>query len=229
MSAVAADGLTKRFEFVHALRDISFSLPRRAALLVVGPNGSGKTTLLRLLATATRPSSGSARVFGHDLVREADAVRQLTTFVGTAGGVYEGLTARENLRFAATMSGKADASEKLLRFVGLGSVTNRPVRTFSQGMKRRLALARAWLLAPRLLLLDEPFSGMDAEGIELVEMLIQDVRSRDGSIVLATHEWERGLALADTVLALSEGRQMEVAAARDFSAPRVRLSSGEPR
>ncbi len=220
--AVVTEGLTKRFGYSYAVHQLSITVPHRSVLLVVGPNGAGKTTLLRLLATALRPSAGRATVFGHDLVRDADAVREIIAFVSTSHGMYEALTATENLSFAAAMSGRPDPEKLLLDRVGLGQVADRPVRTFSQGMKRRLALARAWIQTPRLLLLDEPFSGLDAEGHQLVEALVSEVTARGGSVILATHQWERGLGLADLVVALAGGRQMEVAAAEDVSAPRLR-------
>jgi ABC-type multidrug transport system ATPase subunit len=110
--------------------------------------------------------------------------------------------------------------------VGLARVAGRLVRTFSQGMKRRLALARASLLAPRLLLLDDPFSGLDAGGGALVDALVLEVKAKGGAVILATHEWERGLPLADTVIALAGGRQVEVAAAEAVSAPRLRALAG---
>lgn len=227
--AVQTLGLSRRFAHHYALRELSLSVPPSSGLLVVGPNGAGKTTLLRLLATALRPSAGGATIFGRDLVRDADAVRGVTVFVGTAHGMYEALTARENLAFAAAMSARPGAEESLdalLERVGLVHVSHRPVRTFSQGMKRRLALARAWLLAPRLLLLDDPFSGLDTEGLRLVEALVLEVKAQGGAVILATHEWERGLPLADTVIALSAGRQREEAAAEAVSAPRLRALAG---
>src|SRR3970282_435234 len=170
--AVQTQGLSRRFDLHVALRDLSLTLPPASALLVVGPNGAGKTTLLRLLATSLRPSAGRALVFGHDLVRDADAVRQFTAYIGTAHGMYEGLTAKEKLAFAA----------------------------FSQGMRARLARARGWMLAPRLLLLDDPFSGLDAEGTLLVDALVREVKSAGGSAWLAPHWWRRGPQLAHLVV-----------------------------
>ena len=224
--AVQTQGLSRRFDLHVALRDLSLTLPPASALLVVGPNGAGKTTLLRLLATSLRPSAGRALVFGHDLVRDADAVRQFTAYIGTTHGMYEGLTASENLAFAAAMSGRPDQSAAVLERVGLSEVAHKSVRTFSHGMKRRLALARGWMLAPRLLLLDDPFSGLDAEGTLLVDALVREVKSAGGSAVLATHEWERGLHLADLVIGLARGRQVEAAPAAEVSGPRLRALAG---
>lgn len=210
--AVVAEGLTKRFGFVYAVRELSLSLPRSNVLLVIGPNGSGKTTLLRLLATALVPTTGRVSIFSADLIREPDAVRRIAAFVAAAPGLYDGLTARENLAFAAAMSGVRGEPLEWLERAGLASMADDPVRTFSQGMKRRLALVRAWMRAPKLLLLDEPFSGLDADGVHLVEALIADVKSRDGSVIICTHEWERGMRLADLMMTLAGGRVAEVSA-----------------
>ncbi len=216
--AVQARGLARRFDRAYALRDFTLDLPAGKTLLLVGPNGAGKTTLLRLLATGLRPSRGTACVFGHDLLKESDDVRRLSVYVGVAHGMYAGLTARENLAFAASMSGRADHGAAVLDRVGLAPVADRLVRTFSHGMTRRLALARAWLLDPRLLLLDDPFSGLDAEGTHLVDVLVAEVKAAGGSVILATHEWERGRSLADEVIGLTAGRQVE--------APRARAAAG---
>lgn len=219
--AVAADGLSRRFGLVQAVRGVSLSLSPGSVLLLVGPNGSGKTTLLRLLATALRPTAGWAQIFGRDAVREAGAVREITAFVGSSPGLYGALSAIENLEFAAAMSGVRRPGVASLEAVGLNHVAHRPVRTFSQGMKRRLALARAWMRAPRLLLMDEPFNGLDADGLRVLEQFVNDVKNRRGSIVLATHEWERGLTLADSVIALVDGRTVAMAPSEQFSAARL--------
>src|SRR5438445_11070165 len=150
--AVSAHGLSRRFHVEWAVRDVTFVLPPRSVLLLVGPNASGKTTLLRLLATALRPTDGCGSIFGCDLVRDADAVRRLTALVGTSAGAYDLWTARENLRFAAAMGARPAAPVAVwLARVGSTAVADTPVRTLSNGMTRRPALARAWLSSPRLL------------------------------------------------------------------------------
>lgn len=229
--ALTVSGLSRRFGSTWAVRDVTFILPPRSALLVVGPNGSGKTTLLRLLATSLRPTSGGATVFGLDLVGDAGAVRGMAAFVGASPGVYDLLTAAENLQFAAAMCGHPNEPViPHLERAGLAEVAHRPVRTFSQGMKRRLALARAWLATPRLLLLDEPYGGLDRDGGQIVDAMVAETKRRGGSVVLATHEWERGAAVADTVLALAAGRPAEVVPADRFtpSGPTT-VTGGPPR
>jgi len=228
--AIDTEGLSRRFGSHDALRDVTLTLAPSSVLLIAGPNGAGKTTLLRLLATALRPSRGRGSVFGRDLVREADAVRRLTVLVGVGGGAYGALTGTENLAFAAAM-GRAPAGPSeiasLLERVGLSRAAGRPVRTYSQGMRRRLALARAWLLRPRLLLLDDPFGGLDAEGAALVAALVAEVRASGGAAVLAAAEWQRGLSLADRVVALAEGRQVDAADVQRIS-PLLRTLVGGP-
>jgi heme exporter protein A len=225
--AVIACGLARRFHVEWAVREVTFVLPPRSVLLLVGPNASGKTTLLRLLATALRPTDGCGSIFGCDLVHQADAVRRLTAFVGTSPGVYDLLTARENLRFAVAMGGRPDAPiAGWLDRVGLTAVADHPVRTLSNGMKRRLALARAWLASPRLLLLDEPYSGLDSEGLSLVAEMAAETTRRGGSVIIATHEWERGMKVADTVLALAAGRPVEVGPAAKLTAADMAAAAG---
>ncbi len=195
-----------------------------SVLVIVGPNGAGKTTLLRLLATALRPTRGRGAVFGRDLAREADAVRRLAVMVGTGGGAYGALSGAENLAFAAAMAGvkttRADVAG-LLERLGLAAAAERPVRAYSQGMRRRLALARAWLQRPRLLLLDDPFGGLDAEGAALVAAIVEEVRSAGGAAVLAAPSWERGNPLADRVMLLEGGRRLDAG-----DPPRLRALAG---
>lgn len=229
MQAVVADGLSRRFGSVWAVRGVSLSVSPGTVLLLVGPNGSGKTTLLRLLATAVRPTAGWGSVFGHDLIRQPHRIREITALVGTSPGVYGTLSGRENLEFAAAMSGAPVPGRSLLARVGLEQVAGRPVRTYSQGMKRRLGLARAWMRTPSLLLLDEPFNGLDADGLHVLEALILETTNRGGSVIMATHEWERGLTLADTIVALAGGAMAASAPTEEFSSARMRALTGAVR
>lgn len=225
--AIATTALTKRLGTTWAVRDLTFAVPQGSVLLVVGPNGSGKTTLLRVLATALRPTSGSATIFGHDIVAQADAVRAQAAFVGTTPGVYDALTARENLQFAAAMYGRRPEPMTLwLERVGLAGLDDHPVRTFSNGMKRRLALARAWLNAPSVLLLDEPYTSLDAEGVRLVDSMVAETTRGGGCAVVATQEWERGTLIADAVLVLSAGRMVDLTPAAQFSAHILTTAGG---
>jgi heme exporter protein A len=174
----------------------------------MGHNGSGKTTLLRIVATTLRPTRGCGKVFGHDLVKEADAIRGQVGALYHAPGVYGDLTARENLEFARRMWGGSSevGVDAALERVGLARAANQPAAGFSSGMTRRLALARLIMRPPRLLLLDEPYASFDADGIDLVNAMVRDTADRGGIVLIATHDPERSSAVVDEVVTLQEGR-----------------------
>jgi len=206
--AVEVEELCRRFGRHWVLRGVTLRLERGEAVAVLGRNGSGKTTLLRLLATVLRPHRGAARIFGRDLVREAPAVRGLVGVLGHAAGLYEDLTAEENLRFAALMQGLKPEPARLRRVleeVALADVTER-VRAYSAGMRRRLALARLLLSPPRLLLLDEPYASFDADGVARVNAFVAETVAGGGAAIIATHDPERAGGVVDSVLLLDQGR-----------------------
>lgn len=205
--AVEARGLTKLFATTPALIRVDLTVPAAAVVALLGGNGAGKTTLLRVLATSLRPTSGKAHVFGADVTADGRAVRRLIDFLPASGGVYPELTGRENLRFCARMRGSETAStiDGVLACAGLARVADDPARTYSSGMLRRLGLARLMLTRPRLALLDEPYAGLDEEGRELLDGFLGELRARGGSALLATHEQDRALTVADGVCRLERG------------------------
>lgn len=207
LDPVVTDALGRRFGAVVALRGVGLRVREGTCLLLLGPNGSGKTTLLRVLATALRPTEGRAWVCGYDVVSEGHRVRELCAFLGTSPGVYAGLTGFENLCLAADLCGRPRWQvAELVGWAGLEQVAHRLVRTYSLGMRRRLALARVRLQEPRVLLLDEPFVGLDEEGTRLVGELVTGVKNRGGAVVLATHDRDRARAVCDAVAELESGR-----------------------
>jgi heme exporter protein A len=209
MYAVDVQGVAKRYARVWALRDITFQIARGELVCLFGPNGSGKSTLLRILATLSRPTRGSAHAVGHSLQTEGDLVRSRIGFLGHRPQVYAELSAVENLRFAAVMYGRQAARPDLRRAVeavGLGAVADVPVRGYSQGMVQRLALARATLHDPELLLLDEPFNALDAQGLDIMDRLLDRFAESDRTVLLATHWLDRVEGRASRVLALAAGR-----------------------
>jgi heme exporter protein A len=185
-----------------ALAGVTLALSEGETLAVFGANGAGKTTLLRILATLLRPHRGTTRVLGSELPREGWAVRGRIGFLGHEPLLYRDLTARENLRFHARLHGVDPARvDHLLDAVGLRRRADDPVHTFSRGMVQRTAVCRAVLHAPALLLLDEPFAGLDPGAAALVAPLLEG-----GTRVVISHDVEAGLAGADVVLGLRAGR-----------------------
>jgi heme ABC exporter ATP-binding subunit CcmA len=199
---------------------VSFELGAGHCLVLLGPNGAGKTTLLRILSTLLRPTSGALRVGDADALREPERVRALIGMVAHGSHVYEDLTARENLRFWETMRGGDAAPGRLaaaLAQVELDPVANERVRTFSAGMKRRLGLARVLLARARVLLLDEPFTGLDRRGRKWLNEFLLAFKASGGAAVVATHSFGGGLGVADRVGILGGGRLLLDRPAADLS------------
>lgn len=206
--AVQARRLTKLFGTTPALLRVDLDVPTGSVCVLIGGNGAGKTTLLRLLATAARPTSGSARVHGLDVAADPGAVRPLVDFLPATGGLYLDLTALENLRFCTDMRSLHLGDAALLAALeraGLGAVAGERLRTFSTGMLRRVALARLGLTRPPVALLDEPYAGLDDDGRELLAEMLSELRADGRTAIVATHEQERAGALADTVYRLERG------------------------
>lgn len=202
--AIELRGLCRRFGERVALRDITLSVPPGATLAVLGRNGAGKSTLLRILATLLRPHAGEARLLGAALPADAWAVRGRLGLLTHEPLLYGELTGRENLRYHARLHAVgAQRVEQVLSAVGMGSRADEPVRNLSRGMVQRIAIARAVLHQPELLLLDEPRANLDPAASELVEPLIG--RSSGRTRVLTSHDPSAAVSEADLVLALSDG------------------------
>jgi heme exporter protein A len=204
-TALEVQGLARHYGEREALSDVSLTLQEGHTLVVFGPNGAGKTTLLRVLASLLRPHAGEVRVLGSRLPDEAWAVRGRVGLLGHEPLLYRELTARENLRYHARLHGVGEERVgELLEAVAMGGRCNEPLRTLSRGMVQRVAVARAVLHDPPLLLLDEPHSNLDPAAVELVAPLIgrDSLRTR----VICSHDPGGGLAQADLVLGLRAGR-----------------------
>ncbi|OJT21570.1 heme ABC exporter, ATP-binding protein CcmA [Archangium sp. Cb G35] len=207
--ALALHDVSKRYGRRWALARLSYSLPQGRSLLLTGHNGSGKTTLLRLVATALSPTHGRVEVRGNDCVTQRDMVRREVALLSHASFLYEDLTAHQNLVVLARLLGMdapADVAGELLVKVGLTKRSDSPVRQFSAGMRKRLAIARLLMKAPAVALLDEPFGELDPAGIEAMEKIIRELKDSGVTVVLATHLIEQGMALCEERLHLQEGR-----------------------
>jgi heme ABC exporter ATP-binding subunit CcmA len=202
-------GLKKSFSLKPILRGIDLTLDQGQRMALLGANGTGKTTLLRILAGLTKPGAGNVRIGGWDIEREAQQVRHLVGFVGHQPYIYEDLTALENLLFFGRMykvkQARERAAELLIR-VGLTKRAGERAGAFSRGQLQRLALARAMLHSPQLLLLDEPDAGLDEEGHELLESLLREHTERHGTTLFTTHNVERALKFSDRIGVLGGGR-----------------------
>jgi heme exporter protein A len=190
---VSLSSVTRVFGVTPGLIRADLRVERGEFLLVRGPNGAGKSTLLKVIATALSPTYGTGSVLGFDLQRQRDRIRERVELLGHRTRLYEDLTARENLRFACTLYGLDPSMVPgVLDRVGLTAVADDRVRGYSHGMRQRVAVARALMRTPDLLLLDEPYAGLDDEAKEVVDAAISDATVQGRTVILATHDPTRG-------------------------------------
>lgn len=214
--AVEAEGLVRLFGQVRAVNDVTFAVQPGEVFGLLGPNGAGKTTLVRLLNGVIQPTSGTARILGLDPLQQGDQVRQRTGVLTETPALYERLTARDNLRFFATLYGVSDADlarrvDDLLAQFGLAERADDRVGGFSKGMKQRLALARALIHQPPILFFDEPTAGLDPEAALQVTTLIEQLSHQSGrTVFLCTHNLEEAQRLCDRVAVINRGRLLAV-------------------
>ncbi|MGW4231448.1 ATP-binding cassette domain-containing protein [Streptomyces sp. NPDC004980] len=209
--AVLSEGLEKRYGDVHALRGLDLAVAEGTVCGVLGPNGAGKSTAVRVLTTLTAPDGGSARVAGHDVVREAAAVRAAIGVTGQSTSIDGELSGRQNLRLFARLlrfrgaAGHARADELLERF-GLTEAADRPARTYSGGMRRRLDLAAGLLTRPSVLFLDEPTTGLDPHSRNQIWAAVRELAGRGTTVLLTTQYLEEADQLADDIVLIDRGR-----------------------
>jgi len=206
--AVLSEGLEKRFGEVRALRGLDLAVPRGTVCGVLGPNGAGKTTAVRLLTTLLRPDAGSARVAGHDLVREAAAVRRAIGVTGQYASVDGDLTGRQNLRLFARlhrMRAPNERAAELLERFGLTEDADRPASTYSGGMRRRLDLAASLVRRPEILFLDEPTTGLDPASRGAIWDAVRELKQDGTTVLLTTQYLEEADQLADDIALVDRG------------------------
>ena len=213
MDGIRALDVTKRFRSIESLRGVSFDVAPGEVVALLGPNGAGKSTLLRILGTTILADSGTVTVAGHDVLKDAAAARRsLGVMIGDERSHYWRLSGRRNLHFFAALAGMSRReaplrAQELLEEVGLAAAADRPVGEYSSGMRARLALARALLADPPLLLFDEPTRTLDPLAASSFRESIREV-TRDGNagVLFATHNLHEAVAISTRILVLSAGR-----------------------
>lgn len=226
MSIVSVAGVSKRFGAHVGVSDVSFRLADGERAVIVGANGAGKTTLIRMLASLSRPTSGEIEIGSESLVNGRAGVRSRIGVLTHETMLYEDLTARENLRLHARLHNVEESvCEELLETVGLAARGSERVAGFSHGMGKRVALARALVHDPDVLLLDEPYTGLDRSSLDRIEAVLEDLDDR--TVLAATHDLERGVRLADRILFMNDGQLIEDASADQFSSVEAALDRYE--
>lgn len=206
---IEVHNLVKAFGSRAVLKGVDLSVAEGEFLTLVGPNGAGKTTLMHIISTLAKPTGGRVRVAGYDLADGAVALRRQIGLVSHKTLLYDDLSAEQNLRFYARMYDVPAAQvriESVLQRVGLWGRQRDPVRTYSRGMQQRLAIARAMLHDPPILLLDEPDTGLDQHATAMLTDLLREVGATQRTVLMTTHNLERGLELGDRVAILARGR-----------------------
>ncbi|POX45556.1 daunorubicin/doxorubicin resistance ABC transporter ATP-binding protein DrrA [Streptomyces sp. Ru71] len=205
--AVLSEGLEKSFRDVRALRGLDLAVAEGTVCGLLGPNGAGKTTAVRILTTLLTPDAGTARVAGHDVVRDAAEVRRRIAVTGQYASVDGDLTGAENLRlFARLLRVPRQRADELLERFGLTGAADRPARTYSGGMRRRLDLAASLVARPAVLFLDEPTTGLDPRSRGAIWDAVRDLVREGTTVLLTTQYLEEADQLADDVVLIDEGR-----------------------
>src|SRR5579871_1878885 len=222
MDAIVLEDVWKYFGDYPAIRNVSFRLGRSECLALIGRNGAGKTTLLRMLGGFSRPAQGNVQISGGS--PRDPATRRAIGIIGHGISVYDELSAMENLRLFGKIYGLPDAearAHKSLERVGLGRVKDGLVREFSRGMRQRLAISRAFIHEPSVLLLDEPFTSLDDKAIAVLQSLLAEAAERGASIVMSTHQLREAMELATQVVLLERGQLV-------FEGPRTEEMIADP-
>ena len=224
-AAVEVTGLEKRYGEVRAVDGITFSVAEGEVFGLLGHNGAGKTTTIRVLTGRARPTAGSARVVGFDVVTDRDRVKPVINAVFEDPNLYERVSGRDNLRlFAELYAMPPSRADELLELVGLSGAAKRKVKTYSSGMKQRLLIARALVNKPRVLFMDEPTRGLDPTSARELRTLVAQLAKAGTTVFLTTHYMEEADELCDRVAFLSQGRIVALDTPRE-----LKLKHGERR
>ncbi len=206
---IEVKGLVKKFGFKTVLRKIDLFLKKGDFLALFGPNGAGKTTLIQIISSLMSPTSGKVRISGFDIRHDREAIHRIIGVISHHTFLYNNLSGFENLKFYGMMydvSNLEKKIEKLLELVGLSEHRNEPIHIYSRGMQQRLSVARAIIHDPLILLLDEPYSGLDQRGSEDLKQLLMKFRNQGKTLIMTSHNLNRGLELCNHAAILNSGR-----------------------
>ena len=209
MAAIEVNRLTKKYGQFLALKEISFSVKEGEVYGLIGPNGAGKTTTLRVLSTLLEVTSGEVKIFGHDLVKEANEVRKMISYLPEDAGAYKNMTGREYLNFISAFfgesQGRKDMLERGLKFAHLDERIDDKVDTYSKGMTRRLLVARALMIRPRLAILDELTSGLDVLNAQEIRRTVKTSAQQGMTILLSSHNMLEVELMCDRIALINDG------------------------
>lgn len=210
MAAVAVNSLRKHYGEAEAVRGVTFAVQENEIYGLIGPNGAGKTTVLRVIATLLQITDGSVEVFGHDVAGEAQVVRRMISYLPEDAGAYKNLTGRDYLRFMASFfDGSSEMVQRAVDIADLGERIDDKVEEYSKGMTRRLLVARALMVQPRLAILDEPTSGLDVINAREIRNLIRSTTEQDTTILLSSHNMLEVEYLCDRIALINDGLIVE--------------------
>ncbi len=213
MLAIRGIQLSKSYHYYQVLTEVSLEVAEGECYALFGPNGAGKTTLLKILATVLRPSLGRFEVMGHDGVKDRLKVRELLLLVGHGSYLYDELNALENILFTVALRGVNPTEREIkvaLDRVGIGAFADLKARYFSMGMKKRLSIAKAILICPKVLLLDEPYASLDEEGMNMMNHYIREVTQQGTAVMLTTHNRMKSTEIAHRAGVLLRGELKEI-------------------
>lgn len=215
MFAVEVEGLVKDYGNIRALKGITFNIEEGEIFGLIGPNGAGKTTALRIIATLLSPTEGSVRVFGYDVRRDGEKIREIISYLPEEAGAYRNLTGLDYLKFMASLYAKNREEidkfiERAMDIAGLGDRIRSKISTYSKGMVRKLLLSRALMIMPKLAILDEPTSGLDVINSIEIRKLIKDFTTRGVTVLLSSHNMLEIEFLSDRIALIDKGQILEI-------------------
>lgn len=216
--AVEVKDLVKKYKNFAAVRGISFEIREGEIFGLIGPNGAGKTTTLRIIATLLKPTSGNVKVFGYDVIKESEKVRELISYLPEEAGAYKDMTGMEYLKFMAEVYGidDQDAIKRALEIADLGPDIYSKIGTYSKGMVRKLLLARTLMTRPKFAILDEPTSGLDVINAVRIRNIIKNERDLGTTFLISSHNMLEVAYLCDRVAIIHKGRIFEIGSPEDL-------------